>query len=100
MKLSFFIKFISISEIEVDQDDLKVETIDDKFSSLPPCNRTASVVNEVYNLEDIIPAEKLILMCENCESLLQNEENRYLGTIFYLVHIFLIGTFKMKNFIL
>ncbi|CAD6217859.1 GSCOCG00011397001-RA-CDS [Cotesia congregata] len=66
----------TVSQIEVDQDDLKVETIDDKFSSLPPCNRTASVVHEVYNLEDIIPAEKLMLMCENCDSLLQNEENR------------------------
>ncbi|XP_074099984.1 uncharacterized protein LOC141528046 [Cotesia typhae] len=66
----------TVSQIEVDQDDLKVETIDEKFSSLPPCNRTALVVYEVYNLEDIIPAEKLILMCENCDSLLQNEETR------------------------
>ncbi|XP_015122477.1 uncharacterized protein LOC107044916 [Diachasma alloeum] len=48
----------TVSNVEIDRDDL-TSKIDDQSAHLPPCNRDAALVEEVYNLHDIIPKDLL-----------------------------------------
>ncbi|XP_008548111.1 uncharacterized protein LOC103571653 [Microplitis demolitor] len=66
----------TVAHVEIDKNDLKVEPIEDKLTSLPPCNRKAASAEEVYNLNDIIPVEILTLICEKYDDILQSDGNR------------------------
>lgn len=54
--------FILIVDIEINKEDLETQITDnDSITNmhLPHCNRDATNVKEVYNINDIIPETKL-----------------------------------------
>uniref|UniRef100_A0A0C9R1T9 POLR1E protein n=1 Tax=Fopius arisanus TaxID=64838 RepID=A0A0C9R1T9_9HYME len=49
----------TVSKVEIDRDDLTPKIEDQSTADLPPCNRDATLVEDVYSLHDIIPKDLL-----------------------------------------
>ncbi|XP_011255638.1 uncharacterized protein LOC105250936 [Camponotus floridanus] len=66
----------TVSNIEIDRLDLSVPT-DDCISNtlLPTCNRDATNVKDVYNIDDIIPKSKLEMLYEYAMEVLNGDFN-------------------------
>lgn len=63
----------TVSNVEIDRLDLSIQLqTDDSISNiiLPPCNREASNVKDVYNVYDIIPRSKLEMLYEHAMEVL------------------------------
>lgn len=46
-------------------------------NSIPPCNRDAATVEDVYNVHDIIPADKLEHLSEKADELVNSSLEKY-----------------------
>lgn len=68
--------FYLLADIEIDRLDLSVPT-DDCISNtvLPTCNRDATNVKDVYNIDDIIPRSKLEMLYEHAMEILNGDFN-------------------------
>ena len=70
-------KFILIADVEIDRMDLSVQLPDNEcITTLPECNRNATDVNDVYNVYDIVPKNKLETLYDNVAEILNNSSNR------------------------
>lgn len=54
----------TVSNIEISKTDLETLIPEDDNINLPPCNRDASHVKDVYDINDIVPEEKLKTLYE------------------------------------
>ncbi|KAI4494840.1 hypothetical protein M0804_001041 [Polistes exclamans] len=63
----------TVSNIEINKEDLEMPTADDIITDihLPPCNRDATNVQDVYNLNDIIPENKLEFLNETAKKIIK-----------------------------
>lgn len=62
-----------MADVEIDRLDLSIQLqTDDSITNtiLPPCNREATNVKDVYNVYDIIPRSKLEMLYEHAMEVL------------------------------
>lgn len=80
----------TVSNVEVDRSDLSVElTESDNVlnTALPPCNRDATIVTDVYNAYDIIPEEILETLYTKAKEILDDEDSVFEGKSKFFVRI-------------
>lgn len=63
----------TVSKVDIDRTDLSLPSLHDESvanTNLPECNRDASRVEDVYDINDIVPQAKLETLYDSCESVL------------------------------
>ncbi|KAK2586264.1 hypothetical protein KPH14_001520 [Odynerus spinipes] len=68
----------TVSNIEIDKGDLEVQVPDEYITNivLPQCNRNATDVRDVYNVDDIVPEKKLETLYEKVEDICNSIEGK------------------------
>lgn len=77
-----------VSNVEVDRADLAMElTENDDITNtaLPPCNRDATMVTDVYNAYDIIPEQKLETLYTKAKEILDDGDSEFEGKTKFFV---------------
>lgn len=71
-------------EMDVDEDDLETSTVNTETTYIPPINREAETVEEVYNLYDLVPKDVLSSLDECVEQIFHGADldPMYLVTFF------------------
>lgn len=96
------LKFILITDVEIDRMDLSVQLTDNEYitnTTLPECNRDATSVNDVYNIFDIVPKSKLESLYDSVTEILNGNSNNkqeyvyFEKLLFLLLYCILIYTF-------
>ncbi|XP_003698360.1 uncharacterized protein LOC100870363 isoform X1 [Apis florea] len=68
----------TVSNVEIDRMELSTQLPNNEYITnitLPECNREATNVNDVYNIYDIIPENKLENLYNNVKEILNNNSN-------------------------
>ena len=60
-------------DVQIDRGELDTKSMEEDSTSnnLPICNRNADVVEDVYNLYDIVPKEILQTLCEKIDEIIE-----------------------------
>ncbi|XP_076247779.1 DNA-directed RNA polymerase I subunit RPA49 [Calliopsis andreniformis] len=68
----------TVSNVEIDRMDLSIQLPENEYitnTALPECNRDATNVNDVYNIYDIIPENKLQALYDTATEILSEEND-------------------------
>lgn len=71
-------KYVFVIDVEIDRMELSTQLPNNEYITnitLPECNREATNVNDVYNIYDIIPENKLENLYNNVKKILNNNSN-------------------------
>ncbi|CAD1477762.1 unnamed protein product, partial [Heterotrigona itama] len=69
----------TVSNVEIERTELSAQLPDNECitnTTLPGCNRNATDVNDVYNVYDIVPENKLETLYDNAAEILNDSSNR------------------------
>nr|XP_012144540.1 PREDICTED: DNA-directed RNA polymerase I subunit rpa49-like isoform X2 [Megachile rotundata] len=80
----------TVSNVEVDKADLSVDLAENDDiinTALPPCNRDATNVTDVYDVHDIIPEDKLETLYAKAKEILNDNDNDFDGKTKFFVQI-------------
>lgn len=89
------LKFIFITDVEIDRMDLSIQLPDNEYitnTTLPECNRDATSVNDVYNIFDIVPKSKLESLYDSVTEILNGNSNNKQEYVYFekLLSFFII----------
>ncbi|XP_017794820.1 PREDICTED: uncharacterized protein LOC108576358 [Habropoda laboriosa] len=68
----------TVTDVEIDRTELSIELPENEYitnTALPECNRNANTPNDVYNIYDIIPKNKLKTMYDYAADILNDSSN-------------------------
>lgn len=72
------LKYVLVIDVEIDRMELSTQLPNNEYitnTTLPECNREAINVNDIYNIYDIIPENKLENLYNNVKEILNNNSN-------------------------
>ncbi|KOC60835.1 hypothetical protein WH47_05613, partial [Habropoda laboriosa] len=74
----------TVTDVEIDRTELSIELPENEYitnTALPECNRNANTPNDVYNIYDIIPKNKLKTMYDYAADILNDSSNTSEGYV-------------------
>ncbi|XP_044011698.1 DNA-directed RNA polymerase I subunit rpa49 [Aphidius gifuensis] len=80
----------SVANINVKEADLTLQNIEDPLEiHIPPCNRDATSVEEVYSAYDILPKDQLLILAAKHEEIVKLERKNafFVGTLANLMKL-------------
>lgn len=72
------LKYVFVTDVEINRMELSTQLPNNEYitnTTLPECNRKATNVNDIYNIYDIVPENKLENLYNNVKEILNNNSN-------------------------